>query len=756
VSAEIIPLPVKPRSAGATKEEWLCLDVVLGLAEDLLPVVCNPAAEISDKSNLTPGHIGRVPCLYDAQRKVVGIAKWTQAKGSGAKVERWSSDPDLGACIITRRVRGLDIDVTDATLADQIHARVEELLGVKLPVRRREGVSKRLLALIVEGSIGKRRVPVGEGHVVELLADGQMFVAAGSRADGSRYYWDGGVPSDIPVVSMEQLNTVWAALVEDFGTGTAVSSRAPSEAGADRDADDPVARWLEEKGLVLGETNRGLVVTCPWEDEHTGGEEGDGSTMWMLAGGAGHGIGHFKCMHAHCDGRTRQDYLNALGYQEDIAGEFEALAPGDGAVTPEGEETLPSFEREKDGSIKAIINNVVKGVASRKAAGVVVAYDGFRDEVMWGPGGTDGWQRFTDVDYTRLQMRLEKWGFKPIAKELLRAAVDEVSRRNAFDSAIVWLQHKIPVWDGAPRIDTFLVEYWGAGDSPYTRAVAAYLWTALAGRVLEPGCKADMVPIFVGAQGCGKSTGVASLAPTEEVFAEVSLHEKEDDLSRKLKGRLVVELGELRGLHTRELEAIKAWIVRRWENWVPKYKEFATHYARRCVFFGTTNQDQFLADSTGNRRWLPVRVGRVSSFADVLPQLWAEARDRFSVEGVNFSNAEKLSGDAHDEHTISDAWEDVIREWLGTEDMLGGGKPGDRARITTLEVARDALNLDLRKNEFKGQQKRIGEILQSKFNYTRTRIRVGGDRQYVYSKNVPSVPSASLVADQQQGTEKNV
>ncbi|MCV5824559.1 virulence-associated E family protein, partial [Escherichia coli] len=87
-----------------------------------------------------------------------------------------------------------------------------------------------------------------------------------------------------------------------------------------------------------------------------------------------------------------------------------------------------------------------------------------------------------------------------------------------------------------------------------------------------------------------------------------SFAEKDDDLARKMRGRLVAEIGELRGLNTKELESIKAFVTRTHENWIPKYREFATQFPRRLVFVGTTNEDEFLADKTGNRRWLPVEV----------------------------------------------------------------------------------------------------------------------------------------------------
>lgn len=130
-----------------------------------------------------------------------------------------------------------------------------------------------------------------------------------------------------------------------------------------------------------------------------------------------------------------------------------------------------------------------------------------------------------------------------------------------------------------------------------------------------------------------------ALSPDPAFFTEISFAEKDDDLARKMRGRLVAEIGELRGLNTKELESIKAFVTRTHENWIPKYREFATQFPRRLVFVGTTNEDEFLADKTGNRRWLPVEVSKVDVKAikrDLL-LLWAEAREVFQRLGVSSS-----------------------------------------------------------------------------------------------------------------------
>lgn len=337
---------------------------------------------------------------------------------------------------------------------------------------------------------------------------------------------------------------------------------------------------------------------------------------------------------------------------------------------------------------------------------------------MYAPVDSDQWRTFTDADYSRLRIGLEKGGFKPIGREMIRDIVLLVADEQPFDSATEWLSRL--KWDGTPRIKTFLTDYFNAEQNEYTESVSLYLWTALAGRVMRPGIKADMIPILVGEQGCGKSTGVAALSPSSDYFCEISFAEKDDDLARKMRGRLVAEIGELRGLHTKELETIKAFITRTHENWIPKYREFATQFPRRLVFVGTTNQDEFLSDDTGNRRFLPVRVSNVdvAGINANRDQLWAEARQMFLDSGIQFRAAEHLAEREHEQYMIKDVWLEAINKWLNEPDIATGEKPIDKKYLTTGEVLRWAIGLDV-KNISRREELRASKTLQS-LGYVKT------------------------------------
>lgn len=556
--------------------------------------------------------------------------------------------------------------------------------------------------------------------------------------------FEAGVTDPVPVRSgfTPALLDDAVALVIDQATLDQAQALKPRQRGDLVVTDDPVADRLFEQGRVLGESREGaLIIECPWADEHSNDTTGSDSTVWFPAGTNGYDKGHFKCLHAHCADRLDIEFFDAIGYQEDTLAGFEALP----TVQPDGTPAPPpppAYERDGKGAILATVENVALACRRPDECGAHIGFDSFQGAIMIAAAPGE-WRAFEDTDYTSLRIALERGGFKPVGRELARDVVELVAKENQFDSARVWLDSL--AHDGTPRVEGFMARYFGTDDTPYMRAVGLYLWTAMAGRIMEPGIKADMVPILVGPQGAGKSSGVAAMVPSPEFFAEVSFNDKDDDQARRLRGKLLAEISELRGLGTRDLEAIKAFVTRTHEQWVPKYREFATSYARRVVLVGTTNQDEFLADDTGNRRWLPARVG----VADVQAlhrdhlQLWAEARDLFLVGGVAFQEAERLAEGIHGEHTVGDPWEDDIAKWLDTPDSFDGDvTPRMREFLQVNDVAAGALRLEARQIG-KREEMRIGKCLQ-KLGFVRRQTRVAGRKAKVWRLEVEP-PGTALV-----------
>lgn len=293
---------------GASPEDWDSFDLVFGLTDDLLPCVCDPSLPISPNSRLAK--VGKVPSVVKADGTVVGMPDWTQTITTAPQIRRWRADGRLGICLQTRRVRALDIDVPEPELSGPIAAWFAQALGV-LPVRGRSNSGKLLLAFECEGPMNKRTVRVA-GGMVEFLADGQQFVAAGRHESGVPYRWRG--LDGFPVLDRQRVESVWADFVAQFGVAAPVEGRGRVR-GQNFDATDGAAEYIAEQGLLLDTGREGqMFITCPWEGEHTS-DTGPTATAWFPAGTGGYSRGHFVCLHAHCQGRSDAEFLDAIGYR---------------------------------------------------------------------------------------------------------------------------------------------------------------------------------------------------------------------------------------------------------------------------------------------------------------------------------------------------------------------------------------------------------------------------------------------------------
>ena len=320
---------------GATPAAWSHFEFILGVGEDLLPTVSNPGATISPVSKMRS--LGKTPSRYNKDGLVAGIVDWTQRKVTSAEIAKWSRQPDYGICLQTRTVRALDCDITDPALAEEIYNEIVRLLGGHVPpVRRRANSPKFLVPIKIEGPQQKRTIKTNSG-IIELLGDGQQFIACGTHPSGARYEWANGLPYDFPELTAEQFEALWARLVARFsidGTSTTSSSRVRESKLADATnnaaaANDPTTIALHAAGVVLSAERDGrLHITCPWEDEHTEGTGGESATTYFPAGTNDYQLGHFHCLHASHADKSDSDFLTAIGIAPDMADDYEAVEAG--------------------------------------------------------------------------------------------------------------------------------------------------------------------------------------------------------------------------------------------------------------------------------------------------------------------------------------------------------------------------------------------------------------------------------------------
>lgn len=190
-------------------------------------------------------------------------------------------------------------------------------------------------------------------------------------------------------------------------------------------------------------------------------------------------------------------------------------------------------------------------------------------------------------------------------------------------------------WDGIPRLDTLLIDYLGAEDTPYVRAVTRKTLVAAVARIYRPGIKFDSILVLVGEQGMGKSTLFARLG--KEWFSDsLSISDMKDKTApEKLQGYWLLELSELNGIKKMDVEVVKSFITRTDDKYRQAYGVNVESHPRSCIIVGTTNSDGgFLRDITGNRRFWPVRVTGHGKWhpwdlADI-DQVWAEAIEYFN------------------------------------------------------------------------------------------------------------------------------
>lgn len=211
---------------GATPADWAHWDLVLGLGADLLPVVADPSAPPSPHSKVKA--FGKIPSRY-THEGAVGIAGWTNIVVTPGNVERWSRDSRLSMCVRTSAVRAIDVDVDDEELATNIfetlrHAQPE---AQEFAVRTRANSHKFLVPFMLDAPLKKRIINTAHGRI-ELLADGQQFVVAGTHPSGVRYQWSGGNPSELPVLTLAQVDKLWELLDNTFGTLDS-SAQVPTE-----------------------------------------------------------------------------------------------------------------------------------------------------------------------------------------------------------------------------------------------------------------------------------------------------------------------------------------------------------------------------------------------------------------------------------------------------------------------------------------------------------------------------------------------
>lgn len=279
---------------------------------------------------------------------------------------------------------------------------------------------------------------------------------------------------------------------------------------------------------------------------------------------------------------------------------------------------------------------------------------------------SEGPKEFTDADAAELRNYLEDV-YQIYHATKTKDALDIIFRRNQFNPVRDYLDELD--WDGVPRLDTMLIDYLGADDTTFTRLATRKALVAAVARIYRPGCKFDYVLTLVGKQGIGKSSIFSKLGG--DWFSDSFVGVEGTKSFEQLHGAWLIEIAELAGIRKAETEAVKHFVSKQEDRFRVAYGDRVSTFKRQCVFFGTTNEDKFLRDYTGNRRYWPITVTGFGDFEiEDMPiaDIWAEAKKYyFAGEKLYFdADTEEEAYDIQKYHTETDDRAGLISNYLKT------------------------------------------------------------------------------------------
>ena len=388
---------------------------------------------------------------------------------------------------------------------------------------------------------------------------------------------------------------------------------------------------------------------------------------------------------------------------------------------------MTKFAYDKNGAIEKSLQNLklifdndqsLQGIAFNELADMKAV----RSSVPWDRRGMTEYWTDTDDHAVSEYITLKYREFKD---SWLEGQVVLKAQKNRYHPIKEYFEGLY--WDGVKRIDTMLIDLMGAADNAYVREIAAKTLIAAVKRTYEPGCKFDTVLVLSGPQGCGKSTLASKLGMNW--FSDSLTFEdmKSKEGYEKLRGNLILELSELKGMKKTDFASSKNFISAQQDHYRPAYGRNTRRCPRQCIFIGTVNgEDGYLRDPSGNRRYWPVDVintGKVFDLTqDDIDQLWAEAYERYKNGERNIvlsKEAEKFAETARKNALEKDDRVGLVEAYLERKlpydwdtrdlderlDFLRSDEKGavERTQVCTFEIWAECLGhynwKDAKKNE---------------------------------------------------------
>ena len=367
------------------------------------------------------------------------------------------------------------------------------------------------------------------------------------------------------------------------------------------------------------------------------------------------------------------------------------------------------------GGISSCIENVVVILNGDPSLAGCVGYNEMTHQIVavrslpWRK--VSGESPWADADDADLRYYLERvYGLS--GKDKIFDGLNVVAMSRKFHPVRDYLEGC--AWDGVPRVDRLLVDYLGAEDTPYTRAVTRKALVAAVARIFRPGVKFDYMLTLRGRQGLGKSTIFAKLGGPWFSDSFSTMQGKE--AYEQVQGVWLMEIGELAGMRKAEAETIKLYISKQVDRFRPAYGRRLQEFPRQCIFIGTTNEEQFLRDTTGNRRFWVVDTPNeptLDIWSDLTPEavrlIWAEAVALYKKGEPLFlpANLEAVARSVQEAYEEENPKAGIVAQYLerllpatwSSMDLyarrmwLEGSEQGtvERSTVCTLEIWAEAL-----------------------------------------------------------------
>lgn len=363
-------------------------------------------------------------------------------------------------------------------------------------------------------------------------------------------------------------------------------------------------------------------------------------------------------------------------------------------------------------------------------------FDDFYHEVFYrpvSPTATNETKIWSDVDGINLMIFIQRYlGMTRITESMVRQAVlahAHNTRRNEPQDYLNSLS-----WDGVDRIDKFFHTAAGSTDNEYTTAISRNFWLSLVARILSPGCKVDTMVILEGQQGTRKSSLLEIIGGKWHSSIVNSINSV--DFYQCLKGKIIIEFADLSGFPRDDRNRIKHMLASRVDTYRKSYGHSPGDYPRRSIFCATTNDEVYLQDETGARRFWPLKTSSISlDYArEYRDQLFAEAMQIFNSglphlderrpDNTKWWRVPESASEEQEDRREIHPWEAAIMEFVRHKDVVTMQEIFAPSGPIPIEISK--------RNKF--DDMRAGVILKMA-GFQRTRRRVNGVRNYIYHRN---------------------